>query len=335
MARASREVWIERIERWRDSGLGAKEFAEQVGVEVDRLRHWKWRLAKEDAAAEPCSPRHLALAPSPSHKAATPPMMGVTTRAARRPCRVFASSHSAFPATSSRTPALIEKRRATRKGDYRATYESGHVARGDNCPRAWTSMNKENELPPPTPVDEETRQHVASLWNRIHAHLAVNDSYELSHLAPPATEAQICALEEAIGYRLPADYRASLAIHDGQQEDFVSVIDSLSLNSLRETLEEWRVMEELLRAGTFEDYAPSELPEEGLLAGWWNRGWLPIVSDNGNSINIDLDPADDGVVGQVFFFDHEQGAGPVLAHSFAEWLEQVAEELETGHTNDD
>jgi cell wall assembly regulator SMI1 len=188
-------------------------------------------------------------------------------------------------------------------------------------------------LPPPTPVDEETRQHVASLWNRIHAHLAVNDSYVRAHLGPPATEAQIRALEEAIGYRLPADYRASLAIHDGQKEGFVGAMDGLSLNSLEETLQDWRVMEELLRAGAFDE--PCESPEEGLQAGWWNRGWLPIVSDNGNSINIDLAPAADGVVGQVFFFDHEQGAGPVRANSFAAWLEQVAEELETGHTNDD
>jgi hypothetical protein len=55
MGRASREVWIKRIERWRDSGLGAKEFAEQVGVEVDRLRHWKWQLAKENRATNAAS----------------------------------------------------------------------------------------------------------------------------------------------------------------------------------------------------------------------------------------------------------------------------------------
>jgi hypothetical protein len=50
MGRAPREVWIKRVERWRDSGLGAKEFADQAGVDSDRLRHWKWRLAKEDTA---------------------------------------------------------------------------------------------------------------------------------------------------------------------------------------------------------------------------------------------------------------------------------------------
>jgi transposase len=45
-------VWIKRVERWRDSGLSAKEFAAQAGVDWDRLRHWKWRLAKEGVEAK-------------------------------------------------------------------------------------------------------------------------------------------------------------------------------------------------------------------------------------------------------------------------------------------
>ena len=45
-------MWIKRVERWHDSGLSAKEFAEQAGVDSDRLRHWKWRLAKEGAERE-------------------------------------------------------------------------------------------------------------------------------------------------------------------------------------------------------------------------------------------------------------------------------------------
>ena len=65
MARASREIWIKRIERWRESGLGAKEFAEQVGVEVDPLRHWKWRLATEDRATNAASAASTTPAPFP------------------------------------------------------------------------------------------------------------------------------------------------------------------------------------------------------------------------------------------------------------------------------
>jgi hypothetical protein len=50
MGREPREVWAKRIERWRDSGLSAREFADEVGVNPDRLRYWKWQLAKVSAA---------------------------------------------------------------------------------------------------------------------------------------------------------------------------------------------------------------------------------------------------------------------------------------------
>lgn len=40
------EVWAKRIERWRDSGLTATEFAAEVGVNAKSLSHWKWRLHK-------------------------------------------------------------------------------------------------------------------------------------------------------------------------------------------------------------------------------------------------------------------------------------------------
>jgi hypothetical protein len=56
MARASRQVWTKRVERWRDSGLGVKEYAAQAGLSADRLRHWGWRLSKPSASAPDHSP---------------------------------------------------------------------------------------------------------------------------------------------------------------------------------------------------------------------------------------------------------------------------------------
>jgi hypothetical protein len=49
-------VWTKRVERWRDSGLGVKEYAAQAGLSADRLRHWGWRLAKPSASASDHSP---------------------------------------------------------------------------------------------------------------------------------------------------------------------------------------------------------------------------------------------------------------------------------------
>ena len=52
MGRESREVWTKRVERWRDSGLSATEFAAEIGVNANSLRHWGWRVNGEHRRAE-------------------------------------------------------------------------------------------------------------------------------------------------------------------------------------------------------------------------------------------------------------------------------------------
>lgn len=47
MARESKDVWAKRVERWRDSGLSATEFAAEIGVNENSLRHWGWRMKAE------------------------------------------------------------------------------------------------------------------------------------------------------------------------------------------------------------------------------------------------------------------------------------------------
>lgn len=44
MARASREVWAKRVERWKDSGLSAKEFAAELDISPKSLTFWRWKL---------------------------------------------------------------------------------------------------------------------------------------------------------------------------------------------------------------------------------------------------------------------------------------------------
>jgi hypothetical protein len=51
MARESREVWAKRIERWRASGLTAEEFASEIGVKGNTLRHWSWVLGRRRCAS--------------------------------------------------------------------------------------------------------------------------------------------------------------------------------------------------------------------------------------------------------------------------------------------
>lgn len=67
MERASRETWAKRIERWKDSGLTAKEFAAEVGISASSLSWWKWRLASKAKAADE---KLTTSRPSPARSAA-------------------------------------------------------------------------------------------------------------------------------------------------------------------------------------------------------------------------------------------------------------------------
>jgi hypothetical protein len=53
--RTSRGEWQKRIERWRDSGLTAEQFAAELGINAGTLRFWKYRLGKDSVvvASEP------------------------------------------------------------------------------------------------------------------------------------------------------------------------------------------------------------------------------------------------------------------------------------------
>lgn len=49
-----REEWAKRVERWRDSGLTAAEFATETGINARTLAYWKWALAREQKAVARC-----------------------------------------------------------------------------------------------------------------------------------------------------------------------------------------------------------------------------------------------------------------------------------------
>lgn len=72
MSRTSRGEWAKRVERWRDSGLTAKEFAAETGVNASTLAYWSWRLraSRSKRPLRPTAARsrfvELSAAPLPS-----------------------------------------------------------------------------------------------------------------------------------------------------------------------------------------------------------------------------------------------------------------------------
>ena len=47
MGRASREVWADRVARWRAGKLTAAEFAERHGISAQSLKWWSWKLGSK------------------------------------------------------------------------------------------------------------------------------------------------------------------------------------------------------------------------------------------------------------------------------------------------
>jgi len=44
--RMSAEEWQKRVERWRESGLSADQFAAELGINAGTLRFWQYKLGK-------------------------------------------------------------------------------------------------------------------------------------------------------------------------------------------------------------------------------------------------------------------------------------------------
>ena len=64
--RADRDEWCKRVARWQRSGLTAREFAEQAGLNAHTLTFWKLRLGRERREAAPTPDAIKPRAPQPA-----------------------------------------------------------------------------------------------------------------------------------------------------------------------------------------------------------------------------------------------------------------------------
>jgi hypothetical protein len=119
MDRTSRETWAKRVERWKDSGLTAKEYAAELGINAQSLSWWKWRLSSEAVTRK--TGRRTQRSTKRQTQVATTPItfVEVTTPAATAepleivlPSSVRVRVPSAFdPATLGRLLDVLEQRR--------------------------------------------------------------------------------------------------------------------------------------------------------------------------------------------------------------------------------
>jgi cell wall assembly regulator SMI1 len=164
----------------------------------------------------------------------------------------------------------------------------------------------------------------------LEAWLAARAPALATALAAPAAPADIAHVEAIVGSALPADYRAFLALHDGQrfvagedhQGTLAPLFSGLDLLPLRIAADEYETITE-----EWGDEGPGEIQAIGPVRPLHKHTrWWPVTCVFGSSQYhcLDLDPAPGGAVGQVIFIADDDERRRVVAPSFAAFLEMLA-----------
>lgn len=166
-------------------------------------------------------------------------------------------------------------------------------------------------------------------WSRLVT--ALGDAAPRLGLRPPATETQLVATEVMLRTRLPADYRAWLAIADGQEPWALSILPSGGwFVSLDRLLAQW--MHE--RQFDLDDYddIPETQDDDRVRFYVFHPKRITIAGSeylDGDNTVLDLIPGPAGTVGQIANLvsecDYE-----VIGTSLSAYFTRVAELLETG-----
>lgn len=180
---------------------------------------------------------------------------------------------------------------------------------------------------------------IVAAWELIEQWLAANAPIVKKSLRPPAARSKIEKLQKKLKLKLPADFIASVQVHDGQKSDpahglFPAASDgtqspSYDLLPLAAIGSTWAMMKKLHDLGEFEGRRPEAA--DGIQHVWWSPAWVPIADNGGGDyFCLDLAPARGGSVGQVILFGHEGTSQRRVARSFAKWMSKLARRFEAG-----
>lgn len=172
-------------------------------------------------------------------------------------------------------------------------------------------------------------ESVAESWARIERWYAEHASdYPLS-LAPGASESALSAFEKEIGTSLPEEFKASVRIHDGG--GWWVPWRHGDLLSLDQIIQQWKSYSDWQAKGEYATADWTATAIEGPIKPiFWNRRRIYITDNSGNHLTLDLDPPPDGGYGQVLYHSHEVGPTEVVAPSWADFLSDLAVDLESG-----
>jgi cell wall assembly regulator SMI1/predicted DNA-binding WGR domain protein len=265
------------------------------------------------------APRSIAGTPAQAPRVAPPaqaPRVAPRSNAgtpAQAP-RAAAPSNAGTPAKAATTPAKAPR-----------------VAAPAQAPRvaAPTKAATRSLAAPPAALAHD----MAALWARLEAFVA--ETPMTLDLRPPATAAAIRAAERTIGLPFPADFRASLLVHDGQEpgdgddeQTFSWLTGHPRLASLDRLVAAWQG--DCKSFAKFHADEPATEIEGGRLLHYlWHPRRIPIAGNpwwDQDNTYLDFLPGPRGVAGQLVIFGKGTfGAwcGPSFGATFALYVDAV------------
>jgi cell wall assembly regulator SMI1 len=175
-------------------------------------------------------------------------------------------------------------------------------------------------------ADEAARIAVQEAWERLTRAVAGVAPECLAHVGPPASEAAIAAAERALGHRLPADFRAFVALHDGVADAGPVPVEIASLEAI---VRKHALFREMLTEASLSEGVGD--PDPGVQPRWLSPAWIPVVDfGTGEHYCLDLGPAPGGTVGQLIWYRHEYDQRHKIADSFTAYLDALADALARG-----
>ena len=151
----------------------------------------------------------------------------------------------------------------------------------------------------------------------------------MDYLNAGASDAQLTAFEGQLNSAISPELKHLLKKHNGSKDYFV--LPGWELFSTEEIVGEWKIWEELY----YNQFKPENYScsPEGPIRGdeWWRLKWIPFCGDGGgNHLCIDLEPTDQGTIGQIITMWHDSPERVLISNSLTEFVTMIAEDFENG-----
>lgn len=138
------------------------------------------------------------------------------------------------------------------------------------------------------------------------------------------------------GFELPENMKDLYSICNGDNDKFIAgSILGMKFLPFDKVYSEWRIQKELFSSlstanlQNLNKHCTSVEPGK-VKCHCFNTLWVPIANDSGgNYIGIDLDPDDNGMVGQIINFGRDENKKIVIANSLNEFVALIADIIDS------